>query len=34
MPSLFEAEMGITPTEPAPKLKSTDEELPAKAPVN
>ena len=34
MPSLFEAEMGITPTEPAPKMKGTDEDLPAKEPVN
>jgi hypothetical protein len=30
MPSLFEAEMGITPTEPAPKMKGTDEDLPPK----
>ena len=34
MPSLFEAEMGITATEPAPKMKGTDEDLPAKEPVN
>lgn len=34
MPSLFEAEMGVTPTEPAPKMKGTDEDLPAKKPIN